>query len=181
VREARRWGLPGAAGLLLMCAALALLLVAVPRSEAARQADERALQQARVRAAAESAERARPQELPASVRFVTAFPEASERHRRITNLLSLASGLGLQPRRSELRATAVPDVGLTRVRLILPLSGSYLQLRRYLEQALRDDAALSLDQLRLERSDAGGAELRAEMHWSLWMRPAESAASAAAP
>ncbi len=176
-REARRWGLPGALGGLLLAASLLLAGLLVPRERDGLLSDQRVLREARLRAAQLRREQqadAQPQD-PAR-RFVQAFPSADERHRRITNLLGLAAGLGLQPRRSDVRSVAEPALGLTRLRVVLPLRGSYETLRRYVDQALRDDPALALDLMRLERADPDAAEVRAELQWSLWMQPDAPAA-----
>jgi hypothetical protein len=170
-RDARRWGLPGALGGLLLATALLLVGLLVPRERDALLSDQRALREARLHAAQLKREQradAQPQD-PAR-RFIEAFPNADERHRRISNLLGLAAGLGLQPRHSEVRSAAEPALGLTRLRVVLPLRGSYETLRRYVDQALRDDPALALDLLRLERADPDAAEVRAELQWSLWMQ-----------
>lgn len=181
LRRLRRAGLPGALGTLLLLGALALIAIGLPRSKQALGADERALYEARLEAAAQRRLQSRPVEaLDPLRRFNTLFPAADERHRRVDHLLALATGLGLQPRRSELRSLPETELGLTRVRIVLPLSGSYAQLRRFVEQALRDDPALSLDTLRLERADVQANELRAELQWSLWMRTADAAAAKAA-
>lgn len=181
LREARRWGLPGALGAVLMAAALALLLGLLPRERRALHDDERALHRARVHAAARLAPERGAAPADPQTQFLAAFAAPAQRHRRVTNLLSLAAGMGLQPSRSELRSLDEADLPLARVRVVLPLTGSYLQLRRYIEQALRDDPALSLDLLRLERADAQADALRAELQWSLWMRAADAAAARSAP
>lgn len=178
VREARRWGLPGALAVALLLAGVGLWLATVPSGRAALADDEHALQAARRRLAAARAERAAEagaRVVDPGAAFLAAFPPEAQRHRRVTNLLSLAAGMGLQPVRSDLRVAPEPSLGLARVRLVLPLAGSYVQLRRFIDQALRDDPALSLDQLRLERRDADAADLRAELQWSFWMRGANAA------
>lgn len=180
-RRLRRAGLPGALGTLLLLGALALIVITVPRAKQALAADERALYEARLEAAAQRRLQNRPAEvLDPLRRFGANFPVADERHRRVDHLLALAAGLGLQPRRSDLRSLPEAELGLTRVRLVLPLSGSYEQLRRFVEQALREDPALSLDTLRLERADSQANELRAELQWSLWMRSADATVARAA-
>ena len=174
-RDARRWGVPGGLGALLVGAALLVLLVVVPQGRAALRADEAVLHEARVRAAqARRQQDGQAADSDPLRSFQAGFPAAGERHRRITNLMALAAGLGLQPRRSDVRSLPEAGLGLTRVRVVLPLSGPYASLRRYVDQALREDPALTLDLLRLERSDLQSGELRAELQWSLWMRSAEN-------
>jgi len=180
-RELRRWGLPGALGSALLIAAAVLAAVALPQARLALQGEEEAL--AAVRLAAARAERngaAFDASADPLQSFRAAFPASQERHRRITNLMLLASGLGLKPRRSDVRTVPETALGLTRVRVVLPLSGPYPALRRFIDQALREDPALSLDLLRLERSDPQAGELKAELQWSLWMQ-SPSADAAAAP
>lgn len=170
-RDLRRWGLPGAVGALLALAAAMLLLIVLPGLAAEIRADETSWQEVRAKVATASRQRQGPAD-PADAlrRFQAAFPSAQDRHRRITKLLALAAGMGLQPRRSDVRSLNEPAIGLTRVRVTMPLTGSYEGLRRFVDQALRDDPALSLDLLRLERSDPQSLALRAELQWSLWMR-----------
>lgn len=184
VRDLRRWGLPGGVGAMLAAAAAALLLIVLPNQAAELRADESAWREARARAATLRGKAQGPVDpVEALRRFQSAFPAAQDRHRRVTNLLALSAGMGLQSRRSDLRSQPEPALGLTRVRLSMPLTGSYEDLRRFVDQALRDDPALSLDLLRLERSDTQAMALRAELQWSLWMQAAaasDGAASAAA-
>ncbi len=180
-QELRRWGLPGAVGTLLALATAVLVLFVLPRLETQMRADEASWREARTQASAVSRLRPGPAD-PAEAyrRFQAAFPPAQDRHRRITNLLALAAGMGLQPRRSDVRSLSEAALGLTRVRVTMPLNGSYESLRLFVDQALRDDPALSLDLLRLERTDTQSPALRAELQWSLWMQAAvadESAAS----
>jgi hypothetical protein len=177
-RRFASWGLPGAAGTALLGAAALLAAWGVPQATQALHGEERTMQAARSRAAQalQQRELGRTQVDPAT-RWRESFPAATERHRRITNLMALAAALNLQARRSEVRSVPEEALGLTRVRVVLPLAGPYAGLRRFVDQALRDDPALSLDLVRLERSDPQAAELRAELHWSLWMRAADAAAS----
>jgi hypothetical protein len=176
LRPLRVWGLPGALGAVLITAALVLIVVVLPLDGAKLQDSERTLRDARAGAAREHLRR-EPQDTGAdpAQAFRSAFPEADERHRRITRLLALAESMGLQPRRSEVRSSPAGELGLLRVQVLLPITGPYPALRRYVERALREDPLLSLDLLRAERSDAQTAELRAELQWSLWMRSPDPA------
>ena len=63
----------------------------------------------------------------------------------------------------------------------MPLTGPYAAARKFTEQALRDDATLSLDNLRVERSDVQGDTCRIELQFSLWMRPDDAASGVAPP
>ncbi len=169
-RELRRWGLPGMMAAVLATGAAWLLIVELPRGEAQLRADEERWMQARQALAAAGAARSATATDPAG-RFQSAFPPALDRHRRIDRLLDMATVMGLQPRHSDVRDAVAGASGLMRVRVTMPLTGPYENLRRYVDLALREDPALTLDLLRMERSDPAQPDLRAELQWSLWMRP----------
>lgn len=168
-RELRRWGLPGLMAALLAATAAWLLAIELPRGSAQLRADEQRWAQARQALAAAGTARAATTD-PAS-QFQAAFPPALDRHRRIEALMAMATVMGLQSQRSDVRDVATGAHGLMRVRVTMPLTGPYENLRRYVDLALREDSALTLDLLRMERSDPSHSALRAELQWSLWMRP----------
>jgi hypothetical protein len=58
---------------------------------------------------------------------------------------------------------------LVRVEVALPLSGSYLQIREFLQRALADIPVMSIDQLRLKRETRDDAALQGELRISLHM------------
>lgn len=175
----RRWGWPGSVGAALLLASAVIGAVLVPRAQADVRTTEAAVREARTAAA--TARRQQTTEVAAgspAQRFRSGFPDAALRHRRVTQMLTLAAGMGLQPRRSEIRSVDEAALGLARVRVVLPLAGPYESLRRFVDQALRDDPAASLDLMRIERSGPLAGEFRAELHWSLWMLPGDAAVPA---
>ncbi|MCZ8074965.1 MAG: hypothetical protein O9341_12625 [Paucibacter sp.] len=95
------------------------------------------------------------------------LPSASQRQQRLADLLEMGLRLGLVSTRTEHRLTVDAASGLERLRITMPLSGGYAQLRQYIEAALRHDPALSLDSLKLRRANPQAAELEAELQWSL--------------
>ncbi|MDP3824861.1 MAG: hypothetical protein Q8R33_25595 [Burkholderiales bacterium] len=171
-RELRRWGWPGAlgAGLLLAAVFMAAWLVPAARAElgeidaAADAARQRALNLAR-------SQRSVVTVVDPAAQFRAAFPPVQQRHQRLAQVMSIAASLGLEARRGEFRELQESQLGLVRYRLTLPLVGHYAAARKLVEQALREDAALSLDNLRIERSDVQSDTTRIELQFSLWMRP----------
>lgn len=95
------------------------------------------------------------------------LPLASLRQQRLADLLEMGLRLGLVSSRTEHRLTVDAASGLERLRVTMPLSGGYAQLRQYIEAALRHDPALSLDSLKLRRANPQAPELEAELQWSL--------------
>ena len=82
---------------------------------------------------------------------------------RLADLLEMGLRLGLQSSRSEHRLSVDAATGLERLRVTMPLSGGYEQLRQYIEAALRHDPGLSLDGLKLRRTSPQAAELEASV------------------
>ncbi|MBB2488135.1 hypothetical protein H5407_23150 [Mitsuaria sp. WAJ17] len=102
--------------------------------------------------------------------FLAALPSSAERQRRLADLLEIGLRLGLEPQRSEQRLSADADTGLERLRISMPVQGSYAQLRHYLGAALAHDPALSLDRLHLRRQQRESQALQAELVWTLYSR-----------
>lgn len=169
----RPWGWPACVGLVLVAAGLLLSLWAVPALQQAQARAEAQLRQARAAArAARQGPAVVAQRSPSRAQFMAVFPPADQRQHRLGNLWVLARAQGLAVRRSEFRAVSDAAMGVARYRITMPLEGSYPALRQFIEQALRQDPALSLDRLRLDRPDAGSPVLRAELQLSLWSRTA---------
>jgi len=159
-------GWPGLAGL----AALALAVAAVVLGQrwdaqaSKLQAEARELRaKARPAAAAASA--------PLSVQqWQASLPPASERQQRLADLLELSIRLDLNGARTEHRLSS--SEGLERLRVTMPVTGSYAQVRRLIAAALEHDPALSLDAVKIRRISPMTADVDAELQWSLHGRAA---------
>lgn len=168
--KAARWmqtlGVPGLVGwALLALAAVAGVLGHRWDGEAQRlQAETRRLR-------AQAVPAARAASAPVSLQqWQAALPAASERQQRLADLLELALRLDLNTARTEHRLVSTD--GLERLRVTMPVTGTYAQVRRFLAAALEHDPALSLDSLKLRRVSPQTAEVEAELQWSLHGRAA---------
>ncbi len=159
-------GWPGLLGI----AALALAIVAVVLGQrwdvqaTKLQAEARELRtQARPAVAAASA--------PISVQqWQASLPPSSSRQQRLADLLELSIRLDLSGARTEHRLSS--SEGLERLRVTMPVTGSYAQVRRFVGAALEHDPALSLDGIKLRRVSPVSASVDAELQWSLHGRAA---------
>lgn len=157
-------GWPGLAGLLALALA-AVAGLAGQRWDAqatALQAEARTLR-AQVAPAAASAPLSAQQ-------WQAALPPYTDRQQRLADLLEQALRLDLSGARTEHRLSTVD--GLERLRVTMPLTGSYAQLRRFIAAALAHDPALSLDAIKLRRVSPMTADVDAELQWSLHGRAA---------
>ena len=90
------------------------------------------------------------------------LPKATEQA-----LLTQFARAYLQQQRSEQRLSVDAQTGLERLRISMPVQGSYAQIRQYLGAALAHDPALSLDVLRLRRPQRETQILQADLVWTL--------------
>ena len=167
-RQVQALGLPGIAGALALLLAVALLLLAHAwdAQAAGLQAEADALRSSlrAQRASAVAVPPVTPQQWQAQL------PPATERQQRLADLLEMGLRAGLASSRTEHRLSVDAAAGLERLRVSMPISGGYAQLRRFIGAALEHDPALSLDSLKLRRNTPLAAEVEAELVWSLHSR-----------
>lgn len=166
---------PALAGSLAMALAAALALVATPRWQAeATRAD----QVLRLRAQTSAAAPRTPPTLPADQRLVQALPPATALPQRISALVQVAQLHGV--RLDSVRQSPPQRLGqgqalldAERVPLRLAGTGSYAAWRRLAAEALQQDDALVLGELRLGRNSPADRELAGTLQWSLLQRLAD--------
>ncbi|MFN5049700.1 GspMb/PilO family protein [Roseateles sp.] len=173
LRRLGRLGWPGALGLLALLVAGGLELGLAQRWQQERQTLESQAEQLQrqlrlQRASGAAAGPGTPEQWRAGL------PGPELRQQRLADLLEAALRAGVSTPRTEHRLSVDANAGLERLRVSMPVQGSYATLRAFLEQALRQDPALSLDGLKLRRSNPASAELEAELQWSLHGRAALS-------
>lgn len=159
----------GLAGLALLAAGLAFfVLVLQPLEERAERLQRRLEQLQPPRAPAPRpgvvrAGAAPSAQLAAFYAFLDRGPEPPE---WLGRLHAIAEGAGLQLPSAEYRlhGTGTP---LERYEIVLPVSGSYAELRAFLEAALAGIPVLSLDGVNFTRRRADQARVRAELRLTL--------------
>jgi len=172
-QQARALGWPGLfGGVALLLAAALLLWAQTWDGEAARlQAEADTLRQ-QLRAQRALGEVIAP---ATQAQWQTALPPAALRQQRLADLLEMGLRAGLVSARTEHRLSLDSVSGLERLRISMPVTGGYAQLRNFIGAALAHDPALSLDSLKLRRNSPQATELDAELLWSLHGRSATSA------
>ena len=103
-------------------------------------------------------------------RFQNLFPPAEELTDQLERLHRLARRAGLDPARGEYRLERRP-AGLWAYRVMLPVRGSYPQLRDFIGALLKEMPIASIDALRFERKRAAETELDAQVRVTLHLRP----------
>lgn len=172
------WGPAGAFALVALLGAAVLQGLSADWREAAaveltRIGELRASARQRLAAAQEDA--ATHSQRMSPVQWAASLPDGALRQDRLADLLEAAIKNGLSVERTEHALIIDATSGLERLRVAMPLAGPYPQLRAFIDTALGQDAALSLDALKLRRASATAATVEADLVWSLHGRRIESA------
>lgn len=111
--------------------------------------------------------------------FRAALPPRDGSAESVQRLIAL-TGQDLAWRQAEFVHSDDAPLGLTRLQIAVPVTGSYPALRQALVRALQDMPALAVDQVLFQRQTGGDTELQARVRFSLWMTR-EPSAPASAP
>jgi len=105
-------------------------------------------------------------------RFHALFPAADGIPDEVERLFALARAANLQLSQGEYRLEPRP-AGLIAYRVVLPVRGSYAQIRAFVSEVLTGMPIASLDALRFERKKSAEAQLDAQLRLTIHFRPAE--------
>lgn len=161
-------GWPGFAGLSALVLAVAAIFIGQrwDAQAAALQSEARELR-AKARPAAVVAAASAPLNVE---QWQATLPSSRDRQQRLADLIEMSIRLELNGTRTEHRLST--SEGLERLRVTMPLTGRYAQVRRFIAAALEHDPALSLDAVKLRRANPTSTDVDAELQWSLHGRAA---------
>lgn len=163
-----RFGWRGLAGLLLLAAAGAALWWAP------RLADETAALQARgeaARAQRREVHRSQPQDPAAQMaQFRAWFPTSARNVEDLRALFQIARQQHIVLTRGDYSAARRPDARLETYDVVLPVRSNYAGVRAFVAATLNELPHASLEELRMERSAAGGDAVEARVHFTLYYR-----------
>lgn len=97
------------------------------------------------------------------------LPSDREGYARLARLFTAASRAGLALAEGNYREVRDAKLGLTRLAITLPVTGSYATIRAFLAQALNQEPALALESLRVSRDAIGASELSADLRFTLYL------------
>jgi len=160
-----RLGRCGVAGAVLMGACALVALGQAWRSNG----DTLALRIDRARVALrDAAPAARP--VATAQSFLAQLPSAEQVPPFIEGVHRLAQAAGVQIERAEYRAPALASGQVLRSQLVLPLTGSYPGITRWLGQVLSEHPSAAIDELSLQREATAGDPVRARVVLSHYSR-----------
>ncbi len=151
----------------------------LPQWRAGLQAQQLALQ---ARAAA-GARVAAPVVLPPSparglATFYDALGEPRFAEQQLKTMFAIAGDIGLALDKAEYKSAADANGRFHTYQIVLPVKGSYAQLRQFCEQMLAAIPFAALDEMNLRREAIGDTQLEGRLRFTLYL--AEPASSVAA-
>jgi len=174
--QARRFGWLGLVGVVALVAAAVCAVVAQRWDDQTAELQSRAdsLHKQILQATAAARQHADTPGVPGQLldahAWLAALPPAAQRQERLADLLELAIKNGLVSARTDYHLSVDAGLGLEHLRVNMPVSGHYPQLRAFIEAALAHDPGLSLDSLKLQRATPQSDQVDAELTWSLHAR-----------
>lgn len=167
----RRLGRPGALGAVLLLVALAWGLLEVwPASRELQQLEARAaLARERVARVADGIEV--PPRLPGQrlADLQQSLPAQQEATAAIERIYASAAREGIALARGEYALALDPQTQLARYQILLPVRGSYPQVRRFLGAVRSQLPALVLEDLDLQRKQISETELDGRIRMALYL------------
>lgn len=168
----RLLGLPGVAGIALVVFSLSYAVSALlpARQELDALRDEVAQAKAREARAKSGVGDASPAgQLKAFYGFLPSQPAAPE---WIDKIYAAASKQQVSLLRGEYSLVLDPDTSIARYRILLPVKGSYSQIRGFISGALDTVPSLALDDVNFERQKISDGQVDARVRMTLYLKKA---------
>lgn len=108
--------------------------------------------------------------LPTKESFYSFFPIQREALGWIGNIYAAADQAKLQLAHGEYRQLDDKDGNLTELQIILPVKGSYNQIRYFIGNALENSPFIALDEVSFKAAKAQGQQLEARIRFTLFTR-----------
>lgn len=162
-----RLGTAGVVGLGVLLACAAFYLSAVVPAERELAAQRLAAERLRTRTPHQPAADGRADELR---RFYNLFPASEKLADQLEQLYGLAREAQLEFSHGEYRLEK-RNTGLWTYRVVLPIRGTYQQVRRLVGSVLKSMPIASIDGLRFERKKVGETVLEGQIRLTLHFRP----------
>jgi hypothetical protein len=102
--------------------------------------------------------------------FYGRLPEVKQAPEIASRLHSYARNAGLTLERGEYRPQQDASGRFIRYQIVLPVIGSYPQVRRFLGEAMRELPGLALDGISFTRDGPGSSQLQTELRFTAFLR-----------
>lgn len=102
-------------------------------------------------------------------RFYAMLPEQTETDAISERILQLADGMGLVFERAEFNTLQGAGPALIQHQIKLPLKGSYMQIRQFLNALFNEQATLALTEMQIHRDDVFSDLVEADLVLTLYL------------
>jgi hypothetical protein len=103
-------------------------------------------------------------------RFYEIFPARSDAPALLSRVYAAAEDRKLLLSRGEYGRSTDPQTGLARYRIVLPVRGTYSQVREFVAATLQAVPALALDEVTFERPKISEREVEARIRLTLYLK-----------
>jgi len=103
-------------------------------------------------------------------RFYEIFPARADAPELLSRMYAAAEDRKLLLSRGEYGRSTDPQTGLARYRIVLPVRGSYSQVREFVAAALQAVPVLALDEVTFERPKISEREVEARIRLTLYLK-----------
>lgn len=105
--------------------------------------------------------------------FYKFLPAENEAMYQLGVLLYMAGTNGLEPEKAVYKTDHHKQASFSRYQVELPVSGTYVDIRTFINQALNALPALALNEISLIRQDTATDIVEANLHFTLFLRRAD--------
>lgn len=102
--------------------------------------------------------------------FFGRFPRSDEAAQQLGRVNEAAAASGIALLSGEYRMERKADDRLLRYRVLLPVQGSYNQLRAFVDRVLVDVPSAALDEVEMRRESTPGAPIQARLRFTLYLQ-----------
>jgi hypothetical protein len=100
-------------------------------------------------------------------RFVASLPGRNDVPAIMGSVITIAAASGIELEHGSYEYLATDDAAIARYRMTLPVSGSYPQVRKFVENLLATVPAIALDSIRIERDNISDQTIAADLRFSV--------------
>lgn len=164
-------GIPGLAGIMLVVASLAVLIVWIlPGDAQLKRAtiELNDLQNRRKLELVNPVKRTLPMESSLTL-FYKTFPPEQSAVNQLEKIYKSADSESLLLSQGEYKLTKEKEGHLESYQITLPVKGSYVQIRKFIAKVMNSVPTAALDGISFRRESIGGTELEAKIQFSIFL------------
>ena len=167
--QLRQLGWQGGLGMLLLAGAALLCALIFPKYNAQIELNAQLNQLKTQRTTLSAAEK---QETAVDVahQFYALLPAQTEANDHIAKVLEAAKANGLVTNKIEYLPQVLPKVQVVQYQIKVPVLGTYLQIRQFVNQVLNAQPSLALSEITLKREDVNNDAVAANIQFNLYLK-----------